>query len=1033
MTAPTIQEMMRRLSTFWSEQGCILHEGYDLEVGAGTFNPSTFLRCLGPEPYQTAYIEPCRRPGDGRYGENPNRMQHYFQYQVLMKPSPLDLQEKYLASLEAIGIPLEQHDIRFVHDDWESPTLGAWGLGWEVWCDGMEVTQYTYFQSVAGISLKPVSGELTYGLERLAMYIQEVDDVYDLQWNDKLTYGDLFKRNEWEFSHYNFQLADAGMWQRHFEDYEREAKRLLGEGFPLPAYDFVMKASHAFNLLDARGVISVTERTGYIQRIRDLSCLAAEGYLKSREELGHPLTKYWPATNASAEVEAEATDSIDTDPRQSDDFLLEIGSEELPAEFVPIGCSHLKKALESLFSEAGLSYGQIEVMGTPRRLSALVTGLVRGIEPQMEERKGPLLSVAFDADGQVSKAGGGFFRSIGLENPPTLKELEEGKIPLLSTRDIKGKTYLFATVQKKDFDTATWVNLQKHLPKLILSLDFPKKMRWADFDISYARPLRWIVALHGEDVIPFSVGPIHSGRESRGHRQLENTHFTIDDASEYVDLLRSYKVMVDINERRHFIEKQLDDIEAAINARVLVRHRVLPQVLHLSEWPLLTETAFDSSFLRAPKEVLISEMVEHQKYFPVSGTDGELINRFIITADNTPNDVIRSGNRKVLSARLSDGLFLYDQDLKVTMEEWNEKLKHITFQKKLGTVYDKVKRLCSHVRVLHDIYCSHNPDLEPGDLADIERAALLCKADLASDMVGEFPELQGTIGRYYATAHGENEDVACAIEEHWMPRREKDSLPKSLCGIFVSLAEKIDNLLGCFLVGLKPKSSSDPYGLRRQVLAIVRILIEQRWHLPILTLFRRCAEAYPAELTSELDEVLKEVEAFITNRIKTVFQDYYVSKDEIEASLANGLSDIYDTYCKTQALNHIRHKDPRFPLLFEVYKRAKGQLEGQAPQVFKPELLSEKAEYSLHKAMESVEMDFQKAIKERNYDKAYLLIAELQPSLAELFDEVRILHDDESIKNNRIALLQRVFALFGQLLDLGRLQQEKQKLTAKLI
>lgn len=285
------QQMLQKLNDFWEKEGCALHQGYDLEVGAGTFNPTTFLRCLGPEPYKAAYIEPSRRPSDGRYGLNPVRLQHYFQYQVMLKPSPLNIQDLCLRSFEAIGFNLKDHDIRFVHDDWETPALGAWGLGWEVWMDGMEVLQFTYFQACGGLELKPVTGELTYGLERLASYLQKVDSVYDLKYNDTLTYGDVFFRNEVEWSHYNFEEATVPMWKQHFEDFEKESKKLLAHGLPLPAYDFVAKASHAFNMLDARGAISVTERTGYIGRLRDLSRGVAEAYVKSRETLGFPLMK----------------------------------------------------------------------------------------------------------------------------------------------------------------------------------------------------------------------------------------------------------------------------------------------------------------------------------------------------------------------------------------------------------------------------------------------------------------------------------------------------------------------------------------------------------------------------------------------------------------------------------------------------------------------------------------------------------------------------------------------------------------------
>jgi len=287
----TFQELILSLQNYWAKQGCIIQQPYDIEKGAGTFNPATFLRALGPEPWNVAYVEPSRRPTDGRYGENPNRLQHYYQFQVILKPSPQNIQDLYLDSLQSFGIDPNAHDIRFVEDDWESPTLGAWGLGWEVWLDGMEITQFTYFQQCGGIDLKPVSGEITYGIERIAMYIQGVDNVYDLEWVDGIKYGDVHHQTEVEFSHYNFEEADVDMLFQLFEMYEKECNRLAEKDLVFPAYDFVLKGSHAFNLLDARSAISVTERASYIGRVRNMAKLCAEGYVKQREKLGFPLLK----------------------------------------------------------------------------------------------------------------------------------------------------------------------------------------------------------------------------------------------------------------------------------------------------------------------------------------------------------------------------------------------------------------------------------------------------------------------------------------------------------------------------------------------------------------------------------------------------------------------------------------------------------------------------------------------------------------------------------------------------------------------
>ncbi|MCX7856508.1 MAG: glycine--tRNA ligase subunit alpha [Deltaproteobacteria bacterium] len=285
-----LQDLIMELQRFWAEKGCIVQQPYDMEVGAGTFHPATFLRVLGPEPWNTAYVQPSRRPTDGRYGENPNRLQHYYQFQVIMKPHPKNIQDIYLESLKRIGIDPKIHDIRFVEDDWESPTLGAWGLGWEVWVDGMEITQFTYFQQCGGIDLNPITCEITYGLERIAMYLQDVDSVFNIKWNKNIYYGDIFLEPEREYSIFNFEESDPNILRNQFDTYEKEGIRILKEkGLVYPGYDFCLKCSHIFNLLDARGAISVAERANFIARVRNLAKIAAELYLQKREELGYPL------------------------------------------------------------------------------------------------------------------------------------------------------------------------------------------------------------------------------------------------------------------------------------------------------------------------------------------------------------------------------------------------------------------------------------------------------------------------------------------------------------------------------------------------------------------------------------------------------------------------------------------------------------------------------------------------------------------------------------------------------------------------
>lgn len=1010
----TFQQMLQTLTLFWEKQGCTIHHPYDLEKGAGTFNPVTFLRALGPEPYRAFYYEPSRRPTDGRYGTNPNRLQHYFQGQVILKPSPPNIQDLCLQSLEAIGFNLNEHDMRFVHDDWESPTLGAWGLGWEVWMDGMEVTQFTYFQSVAGIPLKPITGEVTYGLERLAMHLQKVNSIYDIQWNDKLTYGDIYHRNEVEWSHYNFEHASTDMWFRQFADYEKEAKKLVQLNLPIPAYDFVIKASHAFNMLDARGVISVTERTGYIARIRDIACLVAASYLKSREKQGYPLLQKMALPKAvDGYVEPLLAEELkNPNSTQKEDFLLEVGSEELPATFVPLGCANLEKAMRTLLEKEGIPFKGLKAYGTPRRLAVYVEQLALSKPATTVEKKGPALEQAFDAQGRCKPAGEGFFRSLNIP-AASLEQIRKGAVSAVEVRSLKGAEYLFGTLHTAGRPTAEI--LKEQLPALILNLEFPKKMRWGDLDISYARALRWIVALFGKHLIPFTLGDIHSDRKSWGHRQLDHKDFSLAKAADYLPQLKDHKVMADAAERKKSIVEQIDALEKTLKGQVIAREQVLPQVVNLVEWPFVTYAEFDKAFLKAPKEVLVSEMVEHQKYFPVANPDGTLKNNFVITANTTPTDVIRQGNQKALSPRLYDGMFLYEQGVKVKLDSLNEKLKQVTFQKDLGTVYEKVQRIIAHTAVLQKL-------LNISTSTKARRAAELCKADIASEMVYEFPDLQGVIGHDYARAQGEDPEVALAIEEHWMPRGENAPLPSSPTGTLVSMAEKIDNLLGCYSANLKPTSSSDPYALRRQALGLMKMLIQGQYRMPLMSTLRTCLQAFPKVTPEQREPLLQELETFLIPRLKTVFLDYGFKKDEIEAGLSHNFEDVYDAFKRVEALHKFRDQNDKFPLLYEVYKRAKGQLNDHVQASFSAQLLQETAEKDLDASLSKTETPFKEALQAQNYDHAYEIIAGMQPLLAALFDQVKILADDPALQKNRIALLQKVFNRFSLLLDFSKLQ-----------
>ncbi len=974
----TFQELILRLQNFWVEKGCALGQGHDVEVGAGTFNPATFLRSLGPKPYNTVYVEPSRRPQDGRYGENPNRTQLFHQMQVVFKPSPENIQELYLESLEVIGFDRSRIDVRFVHDDWESPTLGAWGLGWEVWIDGMEITQFTYFQQVAGMALDPIPVEITYGLERLCMLVQGVDNFFDMQYSKDLTYGEVYKQNEIEWSRYNFQMSDSKMWKRHFDDFEKEAHALVEKALPIPAYDFVMKASHAFNMLEARGVISVTERTGYIHRIRDLSFAVAKAYVKESPAIEH------------AKTLAPTFTARKYSPENKRDLLIEIGLEELPATFVPIGMRELKRVVSSLLKEEKLSHGEIKVYGSPRRLSLIVEQLQEGKNDLIKERRGPRAEAAYDASGKPTKQGEGFLKSIG-----------DAKIE-------EKNGYLVAQIIEKG--RATSEILFEKLPKAITNMQFPKKMRWGNGDFAFARPIHWLVGLFGNETIPFHVATITADAKTFGHRQMAPQEILLSSTDEYLEKLRKQKVLVDPAER----EKSINDQLEKISGKVMEKARVMREVLYLSEFPEVAEYTFDDTFLRAPASVLTCEMVNHQRYFPIANDAGVLQNHFVIVADNKVNSQILKNNQHVLSARLSDGLFLYESDLKTPDLDWHERLKNVTFQEKLGSLYDKMKRLTQIAPLL-------SKKLSLSNAKKTEQAASLCKNDLVSELVGEFPELQGVIGHHYAVKKGIDAEVASSIEEHYLPKTEKGALPQTETGIILSLSDKIDNLLGYFSVGLKPTSSSDPYAMRRAALGILKILIDQKISCNLSELLLASANAFPnlKGHSQKQNALIDEILTFMLPRAKSIYEELGFKADEIEAALQGKLVDPYDQYCKIHALHEFRSGED-FSKLFEVFKRAKGQLENQPQFTLNESLFEKPQEKELAKQLTEIA---NKWPEKRDYKSAFTLLATLKMPLSDLFEHVKIMADDRKTQENRLALLQQVFARFETLLDFRKIQE----------
>jgi len=434
----SLQSIIMQLQSYWADQGCVIWQPYYTQVGAGTMNPATALRVLGPEPWKVAYVEPSIRPDDGRYGENPNRMQQHYQFQVILKPDPGNPQEMYLNSLVALGINPAEHDLRFVEDNWESPALGAWGLGWEVWLDGQEITQFTYFQQAGGVVLDPVSVEITYGLERILMALQKVNWFTDIKWNESYSYGDLNLLGEQEHSKYYFEIADVDRLWTMFNAFEAEAEAALEAGLILPAHDYVLKCSQTFNILDTRGAVGVTERAGLFSRMRDLSCRVAAAYVEQRQRLEFPWLKEEQGTGTSgtgtAQAEGAAADSAAVAERA--DLLFEIGTEELPVSDLRSAIDQMARILSDLLQENRLGYENLVVNGTPRRLTAQASGLAGRQPDEVQVVKGPPVDRAYDADGNPTKAAEGFARGQGIA------------VDKLQTAEINGGSYVVAEVHQ---------------------------------------------------------------------------------------------------------------------------------------------------------------------------------------------------------------------------------------------------------------------------------------------------------------------------------------------------------------------------------------------------------------------------------------------------------------------------------------------------------------------------------------------------------------------------------------------------------
>jgi len=995
-TALSFQQVILKLHEFWAAQGCLIWAPYNVQVGAGTGNPATTLRVLGPEPWRVAYVEPSVRPDDGRFGENPNRMQKYYQYQVILKPDPGNPQELYLASLEALGIKAREHDIRFVEDNWESPALGAWGLGWEVWLDGQEITQFTYFQQAGGQQLEPVSVEITYGVERIVLALQGVESAWDIDWLPGVSYGDVMYSEEVEHCRYYFDVADVDGLRATYDIYEREYARALEGDALIAAYDYVLKCSHLFNVLDTRGAIGVTERATYFRRMREMTRTIAKQYLAQREALGYPLMKMannWPG------AALQAPEAMPPAPTEAANLLLEIGVEEMPADDVDAALAQARIAAPALFDGLRLNQAGLDVYATPRRIVVVA----RAVAPRQADEefvaKGPPADRAYDADGKPTRAALGFARGKGVDAAD------------LKITEMDGGSYVTAVVRNAG-QPSTEI-LAEALPDFIAGLKFSKSMRWNATDQAFSRPIRWIAALFGEHVIPFKCYGVASGKVTRGLRPKGSPEIEVTGLSDYLQHCDQQGILLNSEERSAAIRDQIVALAAAVGARVADDDTLLQEVTHLVEAPTAFLGAFDAAFLELPRAVLVTVMRKHQRYFALEDAGGRLLNHFIglRNGDSAHLDKVIHGNEQVLRARFSDARFFFQADSKQPLEDYLPRLETLTFQADLGSMRAKNDRVAGTIDDLGALL-----GFDADAIAVAREAAQIAKADLATSMVVEMTSLQGIMGREYALREGIDPAVATAIREHWLPTGAGDRLPASDAGRLLALADKLDSLVGLIAVGLAPKSTSDPFGLRRAALGVIRILVESEISADLRQLVSRVADSQPVPVDLPVKQQTLD---FVTGR----FASWLVEGQDVPRDVINAVlkAQAFNPYRALRGIDELSRWVVRqdWEEILDSFARCARITKAEAALVLRPELLTAPEEERLYQAYLRASGQLGEA---PNVDRFLSVFEPIVPAVTEFFDNVLVHDPDPALRNNRIALLQRIRELQAGITDLSELE-----------
>lgn len=684
------------------------------------------------------------------------------------------------------------------------------------------------------------------------------------------------------------------------------------------------------------------------------------------------------------------------------DLLMEIGVEEIPSAYMPAAVQSIKELAAQKLGEARLSYEELKSYGTPRRLVLLVKGLAERQEDAVIENRGPKKNIAFDKEGNPSKAGLGFARAQGVEFPD------------LKVREVDGVQYLFAV--KKENGQESMDLLPGILQSVINSIPFPKSMRWAYFNTRFARPIRWLLTLFGEQIVPLKVENVASSNSTWGHRFLSSGPIQVDGITAYFNILENNYVILDQDRRREIIWQQVQKVAADQGGKAMENDELLEEINYLVEYPTAFFGSFSPSYLEVPPEVLTTSMIEHQRYFPVFDSQGQLLPGFIGVRNGTDYclDKVRSGNERVIKARLEDALFFWKEDTQKSLDDMAAGLKDVLFHERLGSLQDKVDRLKKLA-----VFLGQASGMSGA--GRLERAVALCKADLLSSMVYEFPELQGIMGRYYALAGGEDQEVAQAILEHYLPRYAGGELPVTPTGMVLSLAEKFDNLVGCFAIGIRPTGSQDPYALRRQALGIVNIVLERSLDIDIKEC---CLAAYDnfegINPENSREGTAREVLEFILQRLRGVLLERGCSYDVIDAVLQLAPQDLRDVRERVDCLQAFK-QDPLFEDFMVVFNRSNNLSRKWEQDRVDESVLQNASEIALYQALKDTEKRLQPLLKAREYNKALMQLAALRTFIDSFFEAVMVMVENDDLKAARLGMLRKTTALCKQVADFSKL------------